>query len=354
MADGSLIEWLQRPGTKPATWNPIRAYDKVSGKRGWFCIHAGEGCRYCWAEALNVRGGDTGGNGHAYIAQNLDKVRIELHEPTLLQPLKWRTPRTIFVCSTNDLFGHWVKEEWLNQIFAVASLCRGHTFIVVTKRPPLMRSFLSAPGRAHKIDGAAWSILGTRVGSKVKHGGDWRASLPLPNVWGLISVSTQPDADRDIPTLLSTPLAVRGISAEPLLGPIDLTEIKTRTPEGHAWMLDALTPDVAIEDGAVSLDWVIVGGESGKSARPMHPDWARKIIADCDAAGVAKFFKQWGRWLPMDQADDPLHEQCQSVGVWPGQLYDHRNRAYDLGKKASGRKLDGRTHDEFPGASVPA
>lgn len=112
MADGSPIEWLQRPGTKPATWNPIRAHDRATGKRGWFCVHVHEGCRFCYAERLNTKAGDTGGNGHAYIAQNIDKVEITLHEPTLLQPLKWRQPRTIFPCSMTDLYGPWVTDEW--------------------------------------------------------------------------------------------------------------------------------------------------------------------------------------------------------------------------------------------------
>jgi hypothetical protein len=142
MADGSTIEWLQRPGTKPATWNPIRALNKFTGKRGWFCTHVHEGCRNCYAERLNVKDGDTGGNGIPYRAQDRELVDIILHDATLLQPLKWKSPRTIFVCSMSDLYGEWVTDEWLDKIKAVQALTPQHTYIELTKRPERMRAYL--------------------------------------------------------------------------------------------------------------------------------------------------------------------------------------------------------------------
>jgi protein gp37 len=335
MSDGSPIEWLQRPGTKPATWNPIRALDRSTGKRGWFCVHVHEGCRFCYAERLNMKLGDTGGNGHAYAAQNRSKVDVILHEATLLQPLKWRSPRTIFPCSMTDLFGEWVSDEWLDKIFAVAGLCPQHTFIVLTKRPERMRDYLS--GARQRI-GMCSFINALRMGDGItaelyRH--SETRPWPLPNVWGLVSCSTQEDADKFIPVLRTTPLAIRGASLEPLLGPIDLRLIKVPGSEdGRSHLRGSAL------DGPGKLDWVIVGGESGKDARPMHPNWARSLRDQCAAAGTSFFMKQWG--------------EHGRVGDIPH--LDHLNEDADLtvrvGKHRAGRLLDGITHSEYPQARV--
>lgn len=337
MSDGSAIEWLQRPGTKPATWNPIRARDRATGKRGWFCKHVHEGCRFCYAEALNIKPGMSGGNGHAYAAQNLANVEVYLDEKTLLQPLHWREPRTIFVCSMSDLFGEWVPDDFIAGVFKIAKRCPQHTFIMLTKRPARMRA-----------------VLMQRVYGLLSHDLLRDGRCILPNVWLLVSISEQKDADEFVPILLDTPAAVRGVSCEPLLGPIDLTAIEAPDKvEGERWTFSALETGDYYEQWSETmlgeprrsggdgphrehrLDWGIIGGESGKNARPMHPAWARKLIADCEAAGVAKFFKQWGSWAPT--LDRENADATVSDAAW-----------VRAGKKRAGRHLDGREHNEFP------
>lgn len=321
MSDGSTIEWLQRPGTKPASWNPIVAWrdvpqpdGSVKRLRGWHCEHVHGGCEWCYAEGFNGRLGTR----LAYKPGLRKHISIELHEPTLLQPLKWRQPRTIFVCSMTDLYGSWVKDEWLDKIKAVQALTPQHTYIELTKRPERMREYLSAPGRATDINFQMDVITGPSI--------HWE-DMPLPNVWGLVSCSTQEDADNFGPHLKVTPLAVRGMSAEPLLGPITLPS---------------------------ELDWVIVGGESGPNARPMHPDWARSIRDQCEAAGVPFFFKQWGQHAPScypaNEPPDVVHVRMDgSVQEFP--IIDSFSMR-PIGKKSAGRSLDGKEHSEFPSSSV--
>jgi len=114
MADGSKIEWLARPGTKPATWNPIRAVNKETGGRGHFCVHVSAGCENCYAERMQPRFR----NPVRYAAQDRDKVVLELDEKILMQPLHWRKPRTIFPCSMTDLFFEDHPDEWIAQVLA--------------------------------------------------------------------------------------------------------------------------------------------------------------------------------------------------------------------------------------------
>lgn len=213
---------------------------------------------------------------------------------------------------------------------------------------------------------------------------------PLPNVWLGVSTERQKEADERIPLLLQTPAAVRFISAEPLLGAIRL-DMLNREPDdldrkmpGFAniekFYLDSLTGRNGIQwkDGYAetegphwpSLDWLIVGGESGHDARPMHLTWARSLRDQCAASGTKFFFKQWGEYLPWSQftgaaiKDDP--EQTRfSTFEWDGDHWDHIDRPMwcdsadghvddeqcvgRVGKKAAGRLLDGRTHDDMPG-----
>ncbi|MBU2162774.1 MAG: phage Gp37/Gp68 family protein [Alphaproteobacteria bacterium] len=204
------------------------------------------------------------------------------------------------------------------------------------------------------------------------HGQDLDAHLvwPLPNIWLGTSVSDQTSADKRIPDLLATPAAVRFVSAEPLLGAVDLT----------GWFYGADIPcaacpkDVDCECGwqiwrdlpdsiaPGSLDWVIVGGESGKNARPMHPDWARSLRDQCEGAGVAFFFKQWGEWISIydRDRDDPDWRNCPKSGDWDKKRYlnleggqgfhgDKLNMMRRIGKARAGRLLDGREWNQMPG-----
>jgi protein gp37 len=204
---------------------------------------------------------------------------VTTHADTLGQPLRWTRPRRIFVNSMSDLFHESVPSAFIAAVFDVMARCPQHTFQILTKRHARMRA----------------------LGRTAVFGEHW----PLPNVWLGVSVEDQRWADIRIPALLDTPAAVRFLSCEPLLGPVDLG-----LPENHAghardvawdgwsWQcLDCGTDDAEVPwlvPSGPQIDWVIVGGESGPGARPMEIEWARSLVAQCTYAGVAPFVKQLG------------------------------------------------------------
>lgn len=259
------------------TWNPVTGCTKLSS-----------GCEHCYAEAIAHR--------FAGSAAFPAGFAVTLHPERLGAPRRWRAPSRVFVNSMSDLFHSEVPTEFIARVFAVMAATPRHTYQVLTKRPARMRALLRRP----LLDDVEW---------------------PLPNVWLGVSTEDQHWAQIRIPVLLATPAAVRFVSAEPLLGALRL----------HGSWLGEL--------GSGGLDWVIVGGESGRAARPMRPGWARSLRDQCQAAGVAFFFKQWGEWAP--HPDPPLAgaEDPPMVRV---------------GKKAAGRVLEGRTYDELPPPPVPA
>lgn len=317
MSDNTHIEWTD------ATWNPIRArYRTADGvgellKRGWHCERISPGCVNCYAERMNRQ---RFGTGLPYNRTARDAVEIYLDEKGLTQPLHWRKPRRIFVCSMTDLFGEWVPDETIDRVFAVMALSPQHPFQVLTKRPERMREyvaasrqriadavrgFIDAPGRprvrwlygediAKSVEGSTWDEPGWPYGTA--HGPMW----PLPNVWLGVSVEDQAAADSRVPVLLDTPAAVRFLSCEPLLGPVQLTAIRDReyivNGLSGAWerSLPEWEGEVESVPGGPHVDWVIVGGESGPNARPFDVAWARSIVAQCRTAGVAVFVKQIG------------------------------------------------------------
>nr|WP_295465289.1 phage Gp37/Gp68 family protein [Mesorhizobium sp.] len=379
------IEWTHRPGTKGESWNPIRARNLKTGKVGWHCTHASDGCRNCYAERLNLnRRGLAFGTGLPYkpgyeqaagsaegaTGAQRDSLEIFLDDKTLAQPLRWRQPRTIFVCSMTDLFGAFVSDALIDRVFAVAALCPQHTFIVLTKRSARMREYLtlSRSRLGSEVLGAyenIYSAMGAlgREGLTEPHpyrlaypnGMPW----PLPNVWLGVSAERQQEADERIPDLLAAPAAIRFASLEPLLGPIDLTSICT----GH-YFIDALrglkyhdAPEGVhgATESCAKLDWGIVGGESGPDARPMHPDWARSLRDQCAAAGTAFFFKQWGEFGPAFRLD------LRPTGLpWSGEAQRavHRGTATveqatrRFGKRRAGRFLDGVEHNAWPSSPL--
>ncbi len=294
MSDGTHIEWtatVHPDGTisPGATWNPIRARRKDGqpnkGGGGWHCERVSPGCQHCYAERLN---GKRFGTGLPYNRKSRDLVDIYLDEKALTQPLHWRRPRKIFVCSMTDLFGEWVPDEMIDRVFAVMALSPQHTFQVLTKRPERMREYLSGP-RWQAVNGAIWARSGYETpGALEPLEGTW----PLPNCWLGVSAEDQEQADKRIPELLATPAAVRFVSAEPLLGPVDFSPWLMRVAtSGPGWRMSGGTA-LAIAD--VVLDWVIAGGESGPGARPFGIEWARSVVRQCQAAGVAVFVKQLG------------------------------------------------------------
>ncbi|PJN96670.1 phage Gp37/Gp68 family protein [Amaricoccus sp. HAR-UPW-R2A-40] len=377
MAEKTSIEWTRGPDGSPgATWNPITG-----------CTLVSEGCRHCYAAQLAAtrlknhpsRAGLARLNA-AGEAKFTGEVR--LNEQWLVEPLRWRRPRRIFVCAHGDLFHEGVPDEWVDRVFAVMALAPQHTFQVLTKRPERARSYMLGlelnwerrlvdRGAADFGDEVACFIAnfingwiaprGTPFAGDPANGSCER--WPLPHVWLGTSVEDEATADARIPHLLAAPAAVRFLSAEPLLGPVDLTEIAVPRPDLRASVvLDVLRG----WGGPINrLDWVIVGGESGKHARPMHPDWVRALRDQCQAAGVAFFFKQWGEWVPGEIAG-PNTRSIDAATWWdrqwmiervgPARPDDHIDDEPDLfrvGKKAAGRVLDGRTWDQMPREPQP-
>ncbi|OSQ34290.1 DUF5131 family protein [Thalassospira sp. MCCC 1A01428] len=352
------IEWTRRAGTKGETWNPIRASNKATGGVGHFCTKVSVGCQNCYAADFQKRFK----NPVRYAAQDADQVELFLDENALLKPLHWKKPRTIFVCSMTDLFYEGHPPEWIMQIWAVMALCPQHTFQVLTKRIARANDMLGgiSPKGDHAMCKAINEIpygLGNRKGS---------LEMPLPNVWIGTSVEDQATANERIPVLLETPAAVRFVSAEPLLGPVDITSLDGGYHDGVRLIIDCLT-DTALDAhdtiGGIfgaKLDWVICGGESGRGARPMHPDWARSLRDQCKAAGTPFFFKQWGAWQTIYDRDKddldwracptPQNSNERYVNLEGGHGF-HGERvvfAKRKTKKASGRLLDGVEHNEWP------
>jgi protein gp37 len=360
MADGSKIEWTD------ASWNPIRARNKKTGKLGWHCEHATTGCAGCYAGAFNQRLG----TGLPFKPGHLDNGDVELilDERMLNQPLGWKRPRKVFVCSMTDLFARFVLDAWLDRIFAVMALTPQHTYQLLTKRSDRMRRYFAA-GRERLHTRwllAAREVLGNEADGVIN------GIFPLPNVWLGVSTERQREAEERIPDLLATPAAVRFVSIEPLLGPIDLTalryvdedaEIRINALSAEAWVenSDSASAYSNENDGVTKLDWIIVGGESGKDARPMHPDWASGLRDHCAAAGVAFFFKQWGEWAPSSPEDCAGNPRS---GWQACVAHPHIAKAAELcpeagakfvarvGRRAAGRLLDGVEHNGFPNRSI--
>ena len=374
MADGTKIEWTD------ATWNPVTGCSVVS-----------PGCTHCYAMKLagtRLRHHPTrAGLTHETKAGPVWNGEVRFNEKQLLEPLGWKRPRMIFVCAHGDLFHESVPDEWIDQVFAVMALCPQHTFQVLTKRPERMRAYLQ-PGRATPVGMEALGLTmqqlasnpNSNVGNGVMLTGDIAhlAVWPLPNVWLGTSVEDQRRADERIPHLLRTPAAVRFLSAEPLLGPVDLTLLQPAERDRMFGfeLVDSLRgvhshvprqlPSPPRREPTTGLAWVIVGGESGPGARPMHPEWARSLRDQCAAAGVPFFFKQWGNWAdftdsepkPVTAEDRIFTSQGEVLGVG----VDHgRHGSVDpawrergaawmgrVSKSYAGRLLDGVEHNGMP------
>lgn len=371
----TTIEWAD------TTWNPVTG-----------CVEVSPGCDNCYAKRFAERWRGTA--GHPF-ENGFD---LTLRPERLLNPLGMRKPRRIFVNSMSDLFHDSISDDFIARIFAVMALTARHTFQLLTKRHGRMRSLLSTPGFAMDVAGHAtdligsqpwkrwqldlagdrlagdsgrgmpWSFTSTETGGQL-----WVPPWPLPNLWLLVSVENQHWANMRIPALLRTPAAVRGVSVEPMLGAVDLTDI-----HAGAWVhLNALTgatcdphgQPLSDPDHWPALNWVVVGGESGPGARPMHPSWTRSLRDRCVAAGTPFFFKQHGAWVEADRqpathllhVDGKLVDRANATMDYPygassgvdQDLVDRGHpgwvRVRHVGrKKATGRILDGRTWDQFP------
>lgn len=271
MGDTS-IQWTGK------TWNPIRARNKATGEVGWYCEHVSEGCRNCYAEKMNLN--TYFGNGLHYKSSLLDDLELFLDEKILEQPLHWRKPVKIFPCSMTDLFGSWVKDEWLDRIFAVMGLAKQHTFQCLTKRPDRAMDYMKRlSSSVGPLEEAARSMGHTFKFTGLDGREYGLLPWPIPNVWLGVSVEDQKTADERLAILLDTPAAKHWASAEPLLGPLHLCGLG-----GCCGFRE------------YDLDWMVIGGESGLNARPFHLEWARDIIQQLGDADVpvAPFVKQLG------------------------------------------------------------
>lgn len=342
MGDKTHIGWTS------ATWNPVTGCTRIS-----------DGCDRCYIDRtppfrmqgrkflpLGVTTGATTG--------------VQLHHDRLDQPLRWRKPRRIFVNSLSDLFHDDVPDSYIGAVFDIMAKAERHTFQILTKRHARMRSLLSK-----------WVEQSDQPGTAMfrAHGGVWAGPIPwpLPNVWLGVSIENQQWADIRIPALLDTPAAVRFLSCEPLLGPVDLHRYLWLTgnstagpfrdhagrPRGGGGVGGQMITSVPARD----FHWVIVGGESGPGARPMHPDWARGLRDQCTAAGVPWFFKQHGEWWPVPDgqsrgADHWIRSDGSHWEIAENQpAHDGTERVVRrVGKRLAGNVLDGRVWEEFPDA----
>lgn len=257
------------------------------------CTKVSAGCKHCYAEMIAKR---------FWVERGFADVRM--HPERLEDPLHWRKPRRVFVNSMSDLFHPDVPGAFAYRIWEIMRVTPQHTYMILTKRPDRMLNLM------HDT---------------------------LPNVWLGVSVEDQEKANERIPLLLRTPAAVRFVSCEPLLGgvvlPMFLYDISKNVEIGH-------------------LDWVICGGESGPGARPMHPDWARSLRDQCQAAGLPFFFKQWGEWLPRSQISMDMQGDLamrESFGEsFHYRAFDNGEQSIRIGKKSAGRLLDGHEWNEYP------
>lgn len=299
--ENSNIEWTHH------TFNP------------WIgCTKVGPGCDFCYAEVWDARGLQ---QRESRWGPHADRTRTSA--ANWRKPLAWDRAAAaagdrhrVFCASLADVFDNHasILPEWRADLWRLIAETPNLDWMLLTKRPGNIAKMLP-----DGLIAPAWGA-------------------GYPNVWLGCTVVNQEEADRDIPKLLAVPARVRFLSMEPLLGPVDLNHIRLPHGSGRAW-IDALQPWWVTPDMRTRIDLVIVGGESGPGAWPMHPDWARYLRDQCVAAGVAFHFKQWGEW----EADQIGPEDARSINYPPGHVTFRR-----VGKKAAGRRLDGRTWDEMP------
>jgi protein gp37 len=365
----SKIEWTNK------TWNPIVGCSKVSA-----------GCKNCYAISMAWRlqhihhsakkyagtvDKTAGGQRNWTSAISIPNIaNLAYSDPHgLLEPLSWKKPAMVFVNSMSDLFHDAVPLDILDCIFAIMVLTPKHTYQVLTKRPARMGEYFSA-GKEALVQ--RWEDATYSMGLCDKDDDpDAPACLvhnlcedswPEKNIWLGVSVENQQTANERIPLLLQVPAAVRFLSCEPLLGPVDLTTIETKDESLDLINKYGRAVGGACGDLAHGIDWIIVGGESGKDARPMHPIWAQSLRDQCQYAGISYFFKQWGVWKPFVDGDsrkpdygtfknNPGDWNDSPVGTFlPDVLgLDWGTVMTKVGKKAAGRLLDGREWNEFPG-----
>ncbi len=324
MAENSAIVWTDH------TFNPWEGCQKIS-----------PGCDHCYAETRNARFSAPKGEPRVALNWGQGAPRRRTSVSNWRKPLAWQDGaerfaaqhgrrQRVFCASLADVFDNAVDPAWRADLFELIRATPGLDWLLLTKRIGNVEAMAQAAG-----------------------------GLP-ENVWLGATIVNQEEADRDIPKLAAIDVEVRFLSMEPLLGPVEL----------HPWLLyqpcpnslDGLPVDpstgqreccsrcdwTAIGD-VLAIHWVIVGGESGDGARPMHPDWVRRLRDDCAGARVPFLFKQWGEWLMA------THLCPKAVQAF---VFDHDPQAFngaigaEVGKKAAGRLLDGVEYNGYPERSA--
>lgn len=312
----TTIEWTQRPGTIGETWNPTTGCNKVD-----------RGCKFCYAEIMHKR---LRAMGQAkYAAPFLDGA---VPQPETLDiPMRWTKPRTVFVNSMSDLFHEKIPFSFILEVFQVIQLTPQHTYLVLTKRPEIALKF--------------WHWMN----SEENRGPGVDKWMPPANLWIGTSANDHFSAEKRVPILLKIWGAIRFLSYEPATGPVDLTSIQVEPFK----TMNALTGDLnwtdRIHRDGPRLHWVIMGGESGHKAVPMHPAWARAMRDQCKAAGVPFFFKQFGEWAPhtfLDSQGAPIIKISFEKNVFT--FTEPAQNMIKVGKHKSGHQLDGQTIQQFP------
>ncbi len=372
----SKIEWTQQ------TWNPIVGCSIVS-----------PGCTNCYAMKMAARIERMSPQLDHY--KGLTKPskagpvwtgKVALApEKTLLGPLKRRRPTMYFVNSMSDLFHEDVPDAWIDRVFAVMALCPQHTFQCLTKRAARMRTFVTNLHKAvtvmqERFRASPQEIANIEQAQRIAHARGERdndlvmefpdfagsfahpsfdhSAWPLSNVWLGVSCERQQEWDERTYHLSHTPAAVRFVSYEPALGPINgkvqtwpCRAAGTNCCGGNSVgepLRGIAYCERAGADPIGKIDWVICGGESGRDARPMHPDWARSIRDQCTAAGVAFFFKQHGESIGHSCVTWDHQGAHTSQTFGKPSFEAHGERFWRVGKKAAGRLLDGHEWNEMP------
>lgn len=318
MAENSKIEWTE------STWNPWHG-----------CIKVSPGCKFCYMYTEKK----FYGQNPALVVRSKTKFN---------DPLKWvrsgKAPKFCFTCSWSDFFID-TADQWRPEAWEIIRKTPQITYQILTKRPERIAEHLPA---------------------------DWGAGYP--NVWLGVSVET-PEYLPRFDELLKIPAVIHWGSLEPLLADLGrIMKYLNGDPVFHFGdavnaveaktiaILQKVARGAYLKAGGRLLDWLVVGGESGPKARPMHPDWARSLRDQCLAAGVAFFFKQWGEWAPGENGNEPPKKSEQTAtrfaNKWDfGRLTPRQSEeinrddepdVYRLGKKNAGRLLDGKEHSEYP------
>jgi len=292
----SKIEWTDQ------TWNMVTGCTKIS-----------PGCRGCYAETMHRRLMGIASQKEKYFRPFNDGAFP--YEPALEEPFLVKKPIMFFSPSMSDLFHKQIPLAYIAKVWAVMYLNPQHTFQVLTKRADRLPELASESFNklfliyVHELIASHDYPHGLFAPRSI-------GELPLKNVWLGVSCEDQQRADERIPFLIKTPAAVRFLSCEPLIGPINLNRIAPFS----CGAINSLSYHPISSPDKPFIDWVICGGESGRTARPMHPDWARSLREQCKAAGVPFFFKQWGEWLPYEPTSKslPFYRNCASGKVYDG------------------------------------